>query len=215
MQEARRTQDERRAATRQALLAAARHLFAQKGYAATATPEIAAAAGVTRGALYHHFADKLALFAAVVEAEHDAVARAIEAVTDGAAAPPDMIEALVAGGDAFLAAMQAEGRRQIMLVDAPSVLGREGVDAIDARYGLRTLIEGVQCALDARAIAPLPVLPLAHLLEAIFDRAALAPPEEMEAYRAGMERLIRGLSASPPAPPAAWPDPAPPRSGAR
>lgn len=198
MQDVRRTQDERRTATRQALLAAARDLFAQKGYAATATPEIALAAGVTRGALYHHFADKLALFAAVVAAEHEAVARAIEAATDdeSAVAPADMIEALVLGGDAFLTAMQVEGRRQIMLVDAPAVLGRDAVDAIDARYGLRTLVEGVQCAIDAEAIPSMPVLPLSHLLEAIFDRAALAPDAELEAYRAAMAQIIRGLKAT-------------------
>lgn len=193
MQVEKRTQEDRRAATRRALLEAARTLFAAKGYAATATPEIVAAAGVTRGALYHHFADKQALFAAVVEAEHAAIAGAVESATDGEAAPPDMMDALVAGGEAFLAAMQDEGRRRIMLVDAPAVLGRAAVDEIDARYGLRTLIEGVACAVDIQAIPDLPVVPLAHLLEAIFDRAALAPPGQLDDYRLAMNALIRGL----------------------
>ena len=67
MQEGRKTQEERREATRRALNTAARRQFAESGYAATNTPAIAAAAGVTRGALYHHFADKQALFEAVVE----------------------------------------------------------------------------------------------------------------------------------------------------
>jgi AcrR family transcriptional regulator len=193
MQEARRTQEERRETTRKALMDAARTLFAEKGYAATGTPDIVAAAGVTRGALYHHFADKLALFEAVVEDEHRAVAEAITAVADGAEAPPDMIEALVAGGDGFLAAMQDEGRRRIMLIDAPAVLSRETLDAINQRYGQRTLVEGVQCAVDAGALGDIAVAPTAQLLGALFDRAALAPLGEAEAYRAAMAAVIRGL----------------------
>lgn len=193
MQEARRTQEERRETTRKALLEAARRLFAERGYAGTGTPDIVAAAGVTRGALYHHFADKLALFEAVVEDEHRAVAEAITAVSDGAEAPPDMIDALVAGGDGFLAAMQDEGRRRIMLIDAPAVLGREALDAINNRYGQKTLIDGVQCAVDAGVLRPVAVEPTAQLLGALFDRAALAPAGEVDAYRAAMEAVIRGL----------------------
>lgn len=195
MQEARRTQEERRGATRSALMEAARKLFAEKGFAATGTPEIVATAGVTRGALYHHFADKLALFEAVVEDEHRAVAEAITSVADSAEAPPDMIEALVLGGHAFLQAMQDEGRRRIMLIDAPAFLEREGLDRINNRYGQRTLIEGVQCAVDAGAIGTVDVEPVAQLLGALFDRAALAPTGELDAYRAAMDRLIRGLRA--------------------
>lgn len=193
MQEARRTQEERREATRGALLAAGRKLFARQGFAATGTPDIVAAAGVTRGALYHHFADKLALFEAVVEDEHRAVAESITAVADGATAPPDMIDALVMGGEAFLAAMQDEGRRRIMLIDAPAVLGREALDRINQRYGQRTLIDGVQCAVDAGVMGPVAVEPTAQLLGALFDRAALAPAAEVGAYRAAMEQVIRGL----------------------
>lgn len=193
MQEPRRTQEERREATRKALMAAARTLFAEKGYAETGTPEIVAAAGVTRGALYHHFADKLALFEAVVEEEHRAVAEAITSVADGAEAPEDMIDALVAGGDGFLAAMQDEGRRRIMLIDAPAVLGRDRLDAINQLYGQRTLVEGVQCAVDAGALRDVAVEPTAQLLGALFDRAALAPAGEVDAYRKAMEAVIRGL----------------------
>lgn len=193
MQEARRSQEDRREATRTALLSAARSLFAEKGYAATGTPEIVAAAGVTRGALYHHFTDKLALFEAVVEEEHRAVAEAITAVADGAQAPPDMIDALVLGGEAFLAAMQDDGRRRIMLIDAPSVLDRDALNRINQLYGQRTLIEGVQCAVDAGVIDGIAVEPTAQLLGALFDRAALAPRDELDAYRAAMAQVIRGL----------------------
>lgn len=88
-----RTNAERRDATREALLAAARALFAEKGYAATGTPEIVAAARVTRGALYHHFADKADLFRAVVEAEHRRVAAEVEVVTAEGLAPLDALAA--------------------------------------------------------------------------------------------------------------------------
>ena len=192
MQEVRKTQSQRREDTQRALIAAARKLFAQQGFAATSTPEIVAAAGMTRGALYHHFADKTALFTAVVEQEHALLAMAINAAAGGED-EPGPVKALVAGGDAFLDAMQEEGRRQILLVDAPAVLGRTALDKIDAQHGLRTLVEGVAAAMEAKAIRDLPVLPLAHLLNALFDRAALAAPGEVGDYRKAIKALIRGL----------------------
>lgn len=188
----RRTQAERRAETQRALLGAARKLFAEKGFVGTGTPEIVAAAGVTRGALYHHYADKTALFAAVVEEEHALLALAIDTAAE-ADDEPGPVRALIEGGEAFLDAMQDEGRRRILLVDAPAVLGRAALDAIDARHGLRTLVEGVEAAMDAKAIRELPALPLAHLLNALFDRAALARPEELPDYRKAIKALIRGL----------------------
>lgn len=191
MQE-RRNQEQRRLETRAALVSAARGLFATQGYAATGTPEIVAAAGVTRGALYHHFADKAALFATVVEEEHMLLAMAINRAAEGED-EPGPVKALIAGGDAFIDAMQDLGRRQILLIDAPAVLGRAALDAIDGRHGLRTLVEGVAAAMAAKAIRELPVLPLAHLLNALFDRAALAPPEEVGDYRKAIKALIRGL----------------------
>ena len=187
-----RTQQERREGTTKALLAAARDCFASKGYAATGTPEIVAAAGMTRGALYHHFADKAALFAAVVEEEHALLAMAINAASESEE-EPGPVKALVEGGEAFLSAMQDPGRRQILLIDAPAVLGREALDAINTRYGLRTLIAGINEAIRAKAIRDLPVMPLAHLLNTMFDRAALASAEELPGYRKSIKALIRGL----------------------
>jgi len=192
MQIERRTQAERREQTRRALLSAARRLFAEHGYAGTSTPEIVAAAGVTRGALYHHYADKLALFAAVVEEEHLLMAMAINAAA-ASDDEPGPIKALMAGCDAFLDAMQDPGRRRILLVDAPAVLGRDAVDAIDARHGMETLICGLRDAMDAGVIRKLPVETLAHLFGALFDRAALAPPEALGDYRKSIKALIRGL----------------------
>lgn len=189
--DSRRSQTERREETRGQLLKAARKLFAEKGFAETGTPEIVAAAGVTRGALYHHFADKTALFATVVEAEHAAVAGAIEAA--GNTVPRDAVAALLAGSEAFFAAMADAGRRRILLVDAPAVLGRPALDAIDARHGLDTLVCGLRDAMDAGAIKRLPVLPLAQLFGALFDRAALAPPDQRGDFQQALAAMLEGL----------------------
>jgi len=170
MQERRRTNAERTHATRAALVAAARDLFVRAGYAATSTPQIAAAAHVTRGALYHHYADKQDLFRAVAEAEAEAVAREIEertAAEPGTAAAerpdtpdtpyapdapdaPDARAMLVEGARAYLDAMGEPGRTRLLLADAPAVLGPAEADALDARHARRTLREGLGAALGAQ-----------------------------------------------------------------
>ncbi|WP_439502748.1 TetR/AcrR family transcriptional regulator [Aminobacter ciceronei] len=167
----RRSNRDRTEATRGDLIAAARRLFTEKSYAETSTPEIVAAAGVTRGALYHHFSDKQALFAAVVEQEAHAVAEEIER-----AAPVSLgaREALLVGTEAYLRAMQMPGRTRLLLLDGPAVLGRPGMDAIDDRHGNRTLREGLAATMRAGAMRKLPLAPLTSLLAATFDRAALA-----------------------------------------
>lgn len=187
-----RTQAERREQTQRALLSAARSLFAEKGYADTSTPEIVAAAGVTRGALYHHFADKLALFAAVLEEEHLLIAMQINAAGDSDD-EPGPIKLVMAACDAFLGAMQDAGRRRIMLVDAPAVLGRQAMDAIGARHGMQALAQSLRDAMEDGAIRKLPAEVLAQLFGALFERAALAPPEELGDYRKTIKALIRGL----------------------
>src|ERR1700754_2548864 len=97
----RRTQGERSAATRDALISAARRLWGLRGYAEVGTPEIATAAGVTRGAMYHQFTDKAALFRDVVEAvEQDVMARMATVVAESAVTTP--ADAIRAAGDAWL-----------------------------------------------------------------------------------------------------------------
>jgi AcrR family transcriptional regulator len=192
----RRSNKERSEATRTALITAARGLFVEKSYAETSTPDIVEAAGVTRGALYHHFPDKQALFRAVVEAESAAVAEEIER-----AAPQDLppLEALLKGGEAFLAAMREPGRTRLLLLDGPAVLGRAEMDEIDMRHGGRTLREGLAAATRAGAIRPLPADALATILSAAYDRAALAieagggPGVHSEIIAA----LIKGLARRP------------------
>lgn len=192
-QETRRSNRERTEATRAALIEAARRLFVEKSYAETGTPEIVAAAGVTRGALYHHFADKQALFCAIVEREAALVAAEIER-----AAPVELPprEALVAGGEAFLEAMGAPGRTRLLLLDGPAVLGRAAMDGIDARHGNRTLHEGLAAAMRAGAVKRLPIDALTALVGAAYDRAALAIEAGADAdeHRQALAALIDGLA---------------------
>ena len=183
---------ERTARTRDRLVAAARELFVEQGFAATGTPEIVARAGLTRGALYHNFADKRALFAAVVEAENAAVAAAIDAAPG---AGGGAMEALRAGAAAYLAAMQHPGRGRLLLLEAPAVLGSEGARASDARHGLRTLHEGLETAMAEGAIPTLPLDALTEVLGAAFDGAALAVlrGRPLAETAAAVRALIDGL----------------------
>ncbi|WP_159592852.1 TetR/AcrR family transcriptional regulator [Chelativorans xinjiangense] len=188
----RRSNRERTQETRARLIAAARRLFVEKSYAGTGTPEIAAAAGLTRGALYHHFADKQALFQAVVDEEAERVAAEIERQADTALTP---LDALIEGGNAFLQAMAAPGRTRLLLLDGPAVLGRAAMDAIDGRHGNRTLREGLAAAMRAGAIRRLPLDPLTALLAAAYDRAALAieAGADAQAFRLTLAAMVESL----------------------
>lgn len=189
----RRSNRERTEATRAELIAAARRLFIERGYADTATPDIAAAAGLTRGALYHHFADKKALFQAVVEDEARTVADAVDRASPEISEPR---EALLQGGEAFLAAMAEPGRTRLLLLDGPAILGRAAMDEIDARHATRTLKEGLANAIDAGFISgALSPDALTHLLSSAFDRAALAIETGAEPadYKAALAALIDGI----------------------
>lgn len=195
MQESgRRSNKDRSDTTRAALIAAGRKLFVSRGYAETGTPELVAEAGVTRGALYHHFADKRALFRAVVEAESAAVAHEIESAARPGLSP---LKAFSKGGAAFLEAMQVPGRTQLLLIDAAAVLGREELDAIDARHAGRTLHEGLDAAMRAGALPTLPLVATAQLLSAAYDRASLAIAAGGDAgeWRKLIDTVLAGLAA--------------------
>jgi AcrR family transcriptional regulator len=136
--------------TRQALLSTARALFARLGYAGTSTEAILAAAGLTRGALYHHFRDKAELFAAVCE---DLQVEAETVILAAAEAAPDPYQAVEAGCLAFLDFMVEPEVRRILLIDAPSVLGWTQWSELDRRHGFGLLVEGVRAATDAGAFS--------------------------------------------------------------
>src|SRR5436309_5589865 len=156
----RRTQAERSATTRQALLAAARRLWGARGYAEVGTPEIAEAAGVTRGAMYHQYPDKTALFLAVLEAvEGDVIQRLAQAVA--AARPETPADALRVAADAWLDIAGEPEVRQLVLLDAPSVLGWAGFREISLRYGLGTTEQLLGAAIEAGHLQSPPVRAMA------------------------------------------------------
>lgn len=192
----RRTNADRTRQTRGQIVQAARQLFAEKGYAGASTPAIVAAARVTRGAMYHHFADKTALFAAVAEAEQaDAGVRMARA----ALANDDPVEQLILGGEAYVIAMAEPGRRRILLIEGPAVLGAERMEAMRSAH-LRSRIDaGVRGVMAAGIIVELPVAPLVDLITAMFDRVALtADRENFVAYRLALRGLVQGLKKPPP-----------------
>lgn len=132
----RRTAEEAEA-TRQDILDAARRLFTEHGYADTPTTAIVDAAGVTRGALYHHFADKAALFHEVfVALETELNDTVLAAAT---AAGPDLRAAFRAGARALLDFATGDTYRQIAVADAPAVLGMRQWHEIDTDIGMRSL----------------------------------------------------------------------------
>lgn len=127
---------EQGAQSRIRLIAAARALFEQGGYAATSTEALLVATGLTRGALYHHFRDKKDLFVAVCEAVHADLSTAIDTAADGQASPADQ---LLAGALAWIDAVSQPGPRQVLLIDGPSVLGAEAWAELDGRHGYQQL----------------------------------------------------------------------------
>lgn len=187
-----KTQAERLAATRAALLRAAHTIFAEQGYEAAATEDIVKRAKVTRGALYYHFEDKRALFEAVFEE----VARGIAATVDEMAAPmSDPLMAMIEGTNAFLDACLDPAVRRIYLVDAPAVLGWHRWREIDAPHGVRSLREGVEAVMAARPNSRLALEPVTFLLAGAFNEAALwvAEATDEKAARRDMDRALREL----------------------
>ena len=195
-----RTQAERSAATRQALEAAGRRLWGERGYAEVSTPEIAEAAGVTRGAMYHQFPDKTALFVAVLEAvESEVIDRLLAAV--GAAQPKTPADALHAAADAWLDIASEPEVRQLVLLDAPSILGWAGFREISLRYGLGMTEQLLSTAIEAGQLKPQPVRSLATVMIGALDEAAMSianaedRDQEKENVRRVVHDLINGLLA--------------------
>lgn len=188
-----RSNRDRTEATRAALIDAARMLFVEKGYAETATPEIVERAGVTRGALYHHFEDKKALFRAVIEREAAAVANDIEA---GAAPAPDARQALLLGARGYFDAMAVEGRTRLLLLEAPAVLGPDAIGALERENAEKSLRAGLADLVgDEEGRTSQLLDELTSLLSAAFDRAALAiaAGAERKAFEDAIAVLVDGL----------------------
>jgi AcrR family transcriptional regulator len=191
--EPRRTQVERKKATRAALIDAARKLFADRGYDDVGAEEIVRAAGLTRGALYHHFpSGKRDLLEAVYEAvEAESTERVAHVVLDSAMDSP--LAAMKAGVAAFLDECAEPGFQQIVLHDAPAVLGWDRWREISASNGLGLIEASLIAAIEAGEIRPLPVKPTAHLLLGALDEAAMLIRSADPAGRAEVTTILLAL----------------------
>lgn len=199
VEERRNRKAEQSEATRADLIRSARRLFAERGFGAVAAEEIVQDAGVTRGALYHHFRDKRDLFRAVFEAIEQESA---ERVAAAALAKEDVWEQQLAAVEAFLDVCLDRDVQQIALIDAPGVLGQADWREIEARYGLGLVQAGLAASIEAGVIERQPVEPLAHLVFGALIEAGLliARADDRELAReqvaASLERLLAGLRVS-------------------
>jgi AcrR family transcriptional regulator len=194
-----RTQRERSEATTSDLIRAARELFATRGYVETSLDEVVRDAGLTKGALYHHFAGKRELFRAVFEREQETLTPAIDEAFVRSENP---WEGFFAGCRAFLEACQDPAVQRIALLDAPAVLGFGELREIQSRHALARIRRGLEMAMDEGYIARRPVEPLAHLLFGAMCEGAMlvarADKPDAEARRVLRElaELLAGVAAS-------------------
>ena len=181
-------------ATAARVLATARRLFAERGYVAVGLEEVAAEAGVTRGAVYHHFRSRLGLFEAALAQVQRTVAEEVERA---AAGETDPWRALEAGCRAFLRASSAPGARRTMLLDAPAVLGWNAWRQHDAENSARLLPGAVRELADAGELAVASPAAATALLSGAMNEAALwiAGTGDPDAAREAEEVLGRVLGA--------------------
>ncbi|AVH24697.1 TetR/AcrR family transcriptional regulator [Nocardia cyriacigeorgica] len=159
----RRSQEDRSRATRTALEEAGLRLFTERGFAGTSAEELVSAAGVTRGALHHHYGDKRGLFLAVLEQlESDATAEITQAIA--AADPDDPLTAMATGLATFLEICRRPSMVRIALSDAPAVLGWQAWREFEAEHGLGVIIDQLERAREAGLITDVPVRVLAQLI---------------------------------------------------
>ena len=184
-------------ATRRAVLAAARSSFGRKGYAQASVEEIADAARVTKGAVYHHFASKEALFRAVyAEVEAEAQARTLEA--GDPKAPP--VEQIVAKVNAYLDAALDEEIRRITLIDGPALLGFEPDEAAGQQQSQADVRSFIAASIASGQLADLDPDVLTQLLGGLAWVAGLliAHANDPDATRAALGQaldvMLRGLA---------------------
>lgn len=190
------TKAQQREMTRAKLITIAREIFARDGYTHTATEDIVNTAGVTRGALYHHFTNKDDLFRAVVE---DIQAEIAGRIVEESEKAPDSWAELIAGCNAFLASSIDPKVQRIMLIDAPAVLGWEVWRKLDSEYGTRLLREILDVLQRQGAIQPRSMEALVHLLTGAMNEASLwiaqspQPEQALVEAQAELETLLNAL----------------------
>jgi AcrR family transcriptional regulator len=190
------TQAERTEATRAALIAAGRSLFGERGYADVGTSELVAAAGVTRGALYHHFRDKRDLFRAVMVATEQAFVQRVGESIVGIERPGDQLAAAL---DATLDACTDPQLARVSFIDGPAVLGFEDWRAVIEESSLGLLVLMLQNAMDAGDLRRTAPQPLAQLLLGALNEAGreIAAGGDRDAVGGALRALLEGLRAEP------------------
>jgi len=191
----RRTQGERTARTRAALITAARRLFGAEGFAEVGAERVAREAGMTRGALYHQFADKADLFAAVLDEVEAEIAQRVAGAVVGFD-PADTTGMLLAGADAWLDASTEPDLQRIVLLDGPSVLGWDRWREICLRHTVGLIAALLRDGIDRGSLPPQPVQALTHVLVGAVDEAALyiAQADDAALARADMDLVLRRLT---------------------
>lgn len=188
------------AQTRAALVAAGRRLFGERGYAQTSVEDLAREARVTIGALYHHFPTKTALFETVFEAVHAELLAASARAAEGAG---DEIEFLSLGTEAFLDAVLERDVQQIIIVDAPAVLGLARFTELDERYAFAAISQALRAAAAAGKLRVNDPDTLARLLLGAMTRGAMLiasspePAQTRHAVASAFRDLLAGLAARP------------------
>jgi AcrR family transcriptional regulator len=178
------TQSERLATTRAAILKTARQLFGDRGFENTTIDDIAVAAGVAKGAIYHHFKTKEALFEAVFTQV------SLDLATDIARAArteKDVLLAMAAGTQLYFAACAKKPIGQIILRDGPAVLGWDRWRKIDMEHFGGQIPHALSAAMEAGLVAKQPVEPLARLLLGAMTEAAVACAGRTDIAKAGAE----------------------------
>ncbi len=185
-------------ATKRELVDVARRLFAERGYAGTSLDDVVREAGVTKGALYHHFENKRELFAAVAErVEADVTASISHSLQR------DPWDALLTGINRFLDAALDLVVQNILLIDAPTVLGYERWHDMQQKYGLGLTVTALEVAMDAGVIVRRPSLPLANMVMKALSAGAMfiARAEDRETARKDVGEIAaamcEGLRAEP------------------
>ncbi|AKK25779.1 TetR/AcrR family transcriptional regulator [Mycobacterium sp. EPa45] len=181
---------------RERLVAVATELFGERGYHQTSTEEIVRRSGLTRGSLYHHFADKAALFEEVFDRADRTVSTRVRAAAKAATdRDEDPWSVFLAGWDAVLDTAIDESLQRIRVVDAPAVLGWQRWQQRNARYTLANIEAGLVRLLEHGALAPQPVAPLAVLLMGLSNQgvAAIAGAEDPIKAREDIGRAVRRL----------------------
>lgn len=191
-------QDERSRRTSALMIAEARRLFAKYGFAGVSAEQIAATAGVTRGALYHHFDGKKGLFRAVLDQVQAEIEERVKAAV---AQAPDPMEMLIAGNNEFLATCLDPGLQRILLTDGPAVLGWEEWREVDEDHVLGKYKAFLGELIDNGVLRPFPVDALAHIISGAANEAAFwaaqadDPQTALAQAQTTMAEMILSLSA--------------------